>query len=389
MDIYRAVKLADELQVFVSDIDPSREMYAPTRVKLETISSRCVGIESTLSNLLERSTDLLSITDSSDAVGAMQQVSLFVNQFIHSGCNKRPDVLHNLATIGNLCYEIAKQVSQVHELSSQVDYTISATNDATQNLLETILSKVNQIESNTQPLKPIELDSSLDSDICIDVQSNIDSDISIETSPVYGPSNAPLRVPSRAECLPDFHKMFDEISLHDFGYSEVNSCAHMLSTWYKSRFEVESDTFRYSVSNISDWALGLVLHYGKCLENGTLDLFTKDFDSWISHLNDNKSYPVPYNTYKLCKNPKQDEITLTAFVLWDFLTLEVFEKYKVPPGCRYIYPQCSDMGNWVCGKHELEGPDEYECYINSPSIVQTVGFTKRIQHIMEDTDEIY
>ena len=146
-----------------------------------------------------------------------------------------------------------------------------------------------------------------------------------------------------ADTLVEYARVFTQAADYDFGYSEVNECAQLLSIWMTQRFSGFNHNFKFQVKQLPIWATFIVIAYGKYHSVGETKKFVRDFKKWCYSLDDDTSncWALPYNIFNMTKVIDPNNFTVNAMVIYDILMngclYQLIDgKNKIPMDSSYV-----------------------------------------------------
>ncbi len=155
-------------------------------------------------------------------------------------------------------------------------------------------------------------------------------------------------------------------------YNNIKRCVVILRDWFFVRFIQTRKThpsFRYNIRRIREWIPNIVIVMGKHVEDNTFDMFSNSFYDWVDLIRNTEGgnkYAVPYEVYKIGKEPDPTDFTLTAVVLWDVLIDLGFQHLCKDPSDIYLD---ENIVYDLCSKISPSTLDNYVNFKNDPSIL--------------------
>lgn len=127
----------------------------------------------------------------------------------------------------------------------------------------------------------------------------------------------------------------------DFGYVEVNECAHLLKYWIDHRFSGRNPNFKFQIKQLPIWATFIVIAYGKYHSIGYTSKFVDEFIAWCDTLeaDRNNCWALPYTVFNMTKVIDGNNFTLDAVIIYDLLIngcLYQLTDIKIPMDSSYV-----------------------------------------------------
>lgn len=164
---------------------------------------------------------------------------------------------------------------------------------------------------------------------------------------------------------------FNSVAHATTSCAPAHSCATLIWDWFRIRFITtikDHPNFKYSISRIRKWLVGIVILFGNNYSEGTGDVFITEFEDWLKNLSGTSGdkYAVPYSVYSIYKQPEKIKISLTSVVLWDILGdlgySELFNDDST------LFPSEDELYN-LCAEHYPEVLDRYRDYKFDPTVL--------------------
>lgn len=170
---------------------------------------------------------------------------------------------------------------------------------------------------------------------------------------------------SKKQEISNCGKILHKVATAEHVCVESHTCAELLNLWYTKRFfELDTSTcsFKYNISQISEWFEYIVLAYGKSVYTNTESEFVSEFQFWCNSLSiadgKDRKYPLPYCVFSVVRNCKSDDITLASLVLWDMLCDRGLDELASPQFSAIhvhrdaLTQRCKKLNKYLLALHE-------------------------------------
>lgn len=272
MDMQSAEKVADKLLTFVQSVAMSdSKLYGKSKQRLQSIANVCSQVVTAVSGILQ--TEILE----SD-----QQ------EF-----ESKPDV--------DIYEQVASLSAEIEKLKEFIQFPDS---------------------SNCDPV--------VNNDLVEDdsVAESSDSDIDVMSSNDNVSENiddAKLSPDEMKSIVSKYGCVLKNAANTDCGIPAGNQVTSILWRWFQARIFTKysnAPPFHYSVHRFKSIIYSFIVLYGKHFEDGTVELFLRYFEDWISSLStshESNKWIAPYDVYQIERAVDTNHANLTAVVLYDVL----------------------------------------------------------------------
>lgn len=264
--------------------------------------------------------------------------------------------------IAVMCHQVISSISEIVQEEVMQSDEEGSTFDRDSDILAAVVSMQKEIDRLKQFVS-----------YSLPPSSTESTDTSSITKTSYQPSKiSKAKIPSqvRKSMLSEYIScMKSSVDKCKGEYIEAEECLKLLHRWMYSRFFKSSEkfpNFRYNIRRIPMWVRDIVIVYGKHVSLGTSDEFVHKFNEWCDDLEyseNSTNFSVPYEIYRVNKNPQTSDISLTSVVLWDILLdyglselCVSDDKYQLYLSENMMYDMCRELN-----------PSELDMYVDYKS----------------------
>ena len=144
--------------------------------------------------------------------------------------------------------------------------------------------------------------------------------------------------------LKNYNRILEATAKTVLPSSIANECASLIWRWYEARIikkYKQAPTFNYCVHRIKRIIYNLVIVFGYYHEQGNLDKFLSEFNTWVDQLSispRSNTWIAPYEVFQVEKNMDKVYANVTSVVLWDILLDNGFNELCSIEPYNNVYP---------------------------------------------------
>lgn len=176
----------------------------------------------------------------------------------------------------------------------------------------------------------------------------------------------------------DYQTALCDLSNAEISNTYASDCAKLLWRWFHTRFvNNKSSQFRYNIARFPNWVRDIVIAYGKAVADDAVLQFEAEFSGWIDEIPaSNIMFAVPKDIYSINSNPKPEDMSLEAVVIWDMLLDAGLSDLCVDAGSG-LYPT-SDCVYKMCGDLAPNLLDDYTRYSEDETVLTKCKLSQEV-----------
>lgn len=377
MDIYTAISHSERLFNFISDYcTDEKNIYQPTKDKLNTISEQCSTIHSMVDSFISGEKNSTISTMSSGVSYAYQ-----LNQFLQDMCmcpgSYIDDMTDQIEIIRKLAISIVNVTSDMLGIGDNIQFDDIYRGNSIDKKLNQALSLLNDINSQISSHPNAQDENAKDFQEFSHLTDNFtDTDENIE--PTCGESESLFNIgcetvemgknilssEQKKQVYAAYCEEMLELEYKNIPYTHINRCRSLINKWWDIRMIKEDKSFFYDIRKVESWIYAIVLGYVHAKENDYLHRYETQFYEWLKDVNTSDKgvpYSLPYKVWSLYDKPEGitspifNQIVIVYQVCLSDMFSHIYDK------CPYLRRYSKDIFEWA-DSHNID------CIVNSDDI---------------------
>lgn len=136
----------------------------------------------------------------------------------------------------------------------------------------------------------------------------------------------PVSTTNKKRLLMQYKNVIDKTNTNCDALNEkfpyLGECAYIIQQWLDARYKKGEKDFKYNLDKVPEWIRCIIITYGLHIRDRSVPQFLDTFYKWLDDIDlspRNSKYPLPNDVWKIGTDIEDENMTLSALVLWDML----------------------------------------------------------------------